>query len=286
LEEDTGLALLLPARGGVAQLSHRSAAFEADRWELLGPRLLHYVEALLGLDAGSAGVGDDTAKNSVSPCFFYHSTPRVPEPLVYAAELLCVLHGRKALVMVQYGTPTEAQHRHPLVRPLVRAMLAAAHAEPAAVDVGHSVLRYRKDSTLVLYRRRHAELARALRPEGQAQALHPVPYPNYDGPPEILHAEEHAQVYNSGWNGFVLGYPQDLVDSYCAAFHNGLTPAQKRSEGKRAQTDVEQFFRSRQLRRLTGAAADSDEAVPREALERLYEAVYKDTGSHNMEHWN
>jgi hypothetical protein len=285
LEEDTGLALLQGRGESDETLSYKENSYAVTAAEVLGPRILHYIEELLGLGPGSDGDGDGNAAGAdapVSPCFFYHSQPRVPEPLVYAAELLCVLHGEKALVMVQYDTPTEAQHRHPLVRSLVRATVAAAHAEASAVDVAHTVLRYRQDTTLVLYRAKHEALVAALMPEGQAQALHPVPYPNYNGPPDSLLAEEHAQVYNSGWNGFVLGYPQPLVDAYCTDFHNSLTVAQKRAEGKRAKRDVQAHFQSRALSRST----ELDESVPREALERLYEAVYKDTGSHGLDQWS
>lgn len=281
LHEDVGLLALMGDASDDAALLHRGHRYTVTAWETIGPRVLHYLEQLLGLQAPTPTA--PTADDDVSPCFFYHAAPRVPEPLIYAAEVLCVLHGKKALAMVQYVTPSDAQHRHPLVRPLVRAALTAAHALPA-VDVQQTILSYRRDSTLILYRTSHEALVQALRPQGQAQALHPVPYPDYhaierDDHTARLLAEQRAQVYNSAWNGYVLGYPLSLVDAYCEDFHNDLTVHEKRLEAERSRRDVRAFFRSHALQRITGVGHSAVEPIERTAMERIFAAVYKDVGA-------
>ena len=289
-DEDMGLAFLQGGGGGdeegkdevnMARLvsgSHR-ALFVVMQWAPLGSRILHHIESLLGLnDDDENSVTTKRINDNLSPCFFYHGNPLVPEPLVYVAEIMCVLHGKKAMVMVQYRTPSEAQHRHPLVRPLVRALLMASHMEGVGgVDMKHTVLTYRSDSTLVLFRQEHCRLITALRPEGHAQALHPVPYPDSSGPVDALYADEHAQIYNSWWNGYVLGYPEPQIESYCLDFHNSLSQSDKAAEAARAKRDVLAFFSENGLRRITGTDLHSGEAVGREAIDRIYERVYQET---------
>ena len=57
-------------------------------------------------------------------------------------------------------------------------------------------------------------------PQGKkAQALHPLPYPDDKTP----YPDWQEQIYNAWWNGYILGYPERFIDSYCETFHNGLT---------------------------------------------------------------
>ena len=66
----------------------------------------------------------------------------------------------------------------------------------------------------------------SLLPHHEAQALHPVPYPDESR----LLLDEREQIYNSAWNGFVLGYPGFFVESYCESFHNSLPLEEKRKQ--------------------------------------------------------
>ena len=57
-------------------------------------------------------------------------------------------------------------------------------------------------------------------PQGKkAQALHPLPYPDDKDP----YPDWQEQIYNAWWNGYIIGYPERFIDSYCETFHNGLT---------------------------------------------------------------
>ena len=42
----------------------------------------------------------------------------------------------------------------------------------------------------------------------QAQALHPLPYPDSEKP----EPDWRKQIYNAWWNGVILGYPEYFVD--------------------------------------------------------------------------
>lgn len=94
------------------------------------------------------------------------------------------------------------------------------------LDLDYEVFRYRNDETLIIYRSGKKYLAGHLLPHKQAQALHPVPYPD----DSRLLKDEREQIYNSAWNGFVLGYPGFFVESYCESFHNSLSLEEKRRQ--------------------------------------------------------
>jgi hypothetical protein len=244
--------------------------YHVDAWEVIGSALLSHIETLLGLNELATDIDAmGTVDNNISPCFFYHSKPSVPEPIVYAAELVCLLHGLKPVVMIQYDTPTEAQYRHPLVRSLVRAILGSS-------KVSHKVLTYRNDKTLLLFHPDHRELALSLMPFGQAQALHPVPYPNYNGPKDQLLKDEEGQVYNSAWNGYVLGYPQHMIDAYCDDFHNDLSIEHKRRITKEANKDVHEYFGNNGISRVTGLEENRAKPFTRDEINDIFEGTFID----------
>ena len=71
-----------------------------------------------------------------------------------------------------------------------------------------------------------------------SQALHPLPYPDSIDP----HKDWQAQIYNAWWNGYVLGYPEYFIDSYCESFHNGLSIDEKRNQIALAKRDVKKHI--------------------------------------------
>jgi len=225
---------------------------------------------------------------ALSSCFFYHAAVSLPQALIYAAEILCVLIGAKPAVMVQYTSPTELQHKFPLVAELSRGVATAATLLPdGAWDVGYAVDKYRADETLVVFRKQLSALHDALLPRGQAQALHPIPYPGIDQQaafgeeaaaagmysPVAVDAEavkavhkhrnsqrkpsEQAdtewawsrQIFFAWWNGYVLGYPEHFIDAYCESFHNGLDVEERRLWSSVAKRHVEAHFRHANLTR-------------------------------------
>jgi hypothetical protein len=109
---------------------------------------------------------------------------------------------------------------------LVRAITAAEIQLGSSLDLSHEVFRYRNDESLIIYRTGKKYLADNLLPRGQAQALHPVPYPD----DSRLQQDEREQIYNSAWNGLVLGYPGFFVETYCESFHNSLPLEEKRKQ--------------------------------------------------------
>ena len=229
-----------------------------------------------------------SGSQALSSCFFYHAAVSLPQALIYAAEILCVLVGAKPAVMVQYTSPTELQHKFPLVAELSRGVVTAATLLPdGAWDVGYSVDKYRADETLVIFRSQLSALHDALLPRGQAQALHPIPYPGIDQQaafgeeaaaagmysPRAVDAEavkavhKHRtsqrkpsqqsdtewawsrQIFFAWWNGYVLGYPEHFIDAYCESFHNGLDVEERRLWSSVARRHVEAHFRHANLTR-------------------------------------
>ena len=105
-------------------------------------------------------------------------------------------------------------------------------------DVEFRTFTYKKDESLVFYRRNRTYVVDSLVPFNISQALHPLPFPEIDN----LDADYKLQIYNAWWNGYVLGYPERFVNSYCEAFHNGLNIDSKRIEMKKAQNDAKSFM--------------------------------------------
>ena len=202
---------------------------------------------------------------------FYHSSVSIPAPLVYAAEIVCLLIGAKPVVMTQYDTPSERQWKAPLVRPLLRGLVALITLNESH-DLSMDVFRFGSDTTLVLFRESRRYLSEALLPAGQTQALHPVPYPNEAGDNEQLQKDYHDQVYNSAWNGHVLGYPRRFVDMYCADFHNPLPVSDKMGIARKARVELESNFDERNLT-LVEIRVGLDAPIDEHFMNLLYDSV-------------
>jgi hypothetical protein len=132
----------------------------------------------------------------------------MPKALLFAAELLCVLVGAKPVAMVQYGGNSVQQTRTPLVTRMLARIVDSVAAYPS-LDLAVQETRHGVDESLLIYRQSRSSTAFGLLPRGKAQALHIVPYLSED-------EEENGgilrqQVYNSFWNGYLLGYPEEDI---------------------------------------------------------------------------
>lgn len=174
----------------------------------------------------------------MSSCFMYHASVLIPDPLVYAAEILCLLIGSKPATMIQFTSSTDHQWKFPLVTELSQAIIYAKTFLGNKFDVDYRIHEYRESETLIFYRRSRSYLVDYLLPFNQSQALHPMPYPDSDNPTP----DWEEQIYNSWWNGYVLGYPGRFVDSYCESFHNGLEIEGKIFQINKAKHDVKKHF--------------------------------------------
>ena len=174
----------------------------------------------------------------LSSCFLYHAAIAMPAPFVYAAEIICVLIGSKPIVMIQVSSSSDHQCKFPLVTFLAHKIIESTKRYPE-FPLGYFKSSYRSDETLVIYNKRQAQHANMLLPYRQAQALHIVPYPegnptdHVDNDPVL-----RAQIYNSWWNGYLLGYPERFVDSYCRDFHSELSAFDKLQMMRSAKKDV------------------------------------------------
>jgi len=128
-----------------------------------------------------------------------------------------------------------------MVQELVRSIVSARQVAGASFAIGYEVFRYRSDETLILYRAHRHSLALSLLPMREAQALHPVPYPDNSAGADATkqQLDWRAQIYNSAFNGFVLGYPDYFVRSYCEDFHNSLDVWVKREQFRLAERDFQ-----------------------------------------------
>jgi hypothetical protein len=127
-----------------------------------------------------------------------------------------------------------------LVRELSRGIIAAKHLYGDSLDINYQVTRYRDDESLVIYRASRQYMADGLVPFNSSQALHPAPYPDAANP----RPDEKMQIYYAWWNGFLLGYPEYFVDSYCETFHNSLSLAERRVQMREAKQSVRQYLSS------------------------------------------
>jgi hypothetical protein len=88
-------------------------------------------------------------------------------------------------------------------------------------------------------------------PNNTAQALHIVPFPSEAGEGDNAKMDRvlREQIYNSWWNGYLLGYPIRFINSYLTGFHTKLGPGAIQEEMQRAQSDVgEHFAKNPQLK--------------------------------------
>jgi len=140
--------------------------------------------------------------------------------------------------MIQYTSSSDHQWKFPLVSELSQAIIHAKVFLGDKLDIDYRIHVYRESETLIFYRRHRSYLVDYLLPFNQSQALHPMPYPNDDNPK----SDWEKQIYNSWWNGYVLGYPSRFVDSYCESFHNGLNDEDKKIQIIKATKKVKKYF--------------------------------------------
>lgn len=137
-------------------------------------------------------------------------------------------------------SPSESQWKFPLVRELSQAIIASKNLLGDQLDVKYDVFKYNSDETLIIYRTNRTWVADTLVPYRQAQALHPLPYPDTSR----LFEDNKLQIFNSAWNGFTLGYPEYFVESYCETFHNSLDIVEKKRQAKDAKKKFDQHLAS------------------------------------------
>ena len=183
----------------------------------------------------------------LSSCFLYHAAIAMPKSLVYASELVCLIMGSKPVVMVQYTSNSDHQIKLPLVRELCVSLMTAIEANDVP-ELSYRINKYQSDETLIFYRKNREYLVDQLRPLGNAaQALHIAPYA--DPHDSSKHPKQYReQIYNSWWNGYLLGYPEHFIDSYCYDFRNEhISASEKREQVDMARTDVKAYFSNMNL---------------------------------------
>ena len=175
-------------------------------------------------------------------CFLYHAAIAMPKSLVYAAELLCLILGAKPVVMVQYTTESDHQYKLPLVRELSSTIVAAVELSKESSQLSYRIHKYKNEETIIFYRYKYEYLVDLLLPLNEAQALHIAPYA--DPEDSSKHQKQYEeQIYNSYWNGYLLGYPQHFVESYCLDFHNDrIDMDTKKKQVEKAKKDSIEHF--------------------------------------------
>lgn len=207
----------------------------------------------------------DKKLGGLSSCYLYHAAVSLPRSLVYAAEILCVLLGAKPLTMIQYESSSDMQWKFPLVNDLSSNIISFKALLGSEFEFDYRINIYKDAETLIIYRKTREYLVNSLIPFNQSQALHPMPYPNNDNPLP----DWKLQIYNAWWNGYVLGYPERFIDSYCQSFHNGLDLELKNIEIKNAKKDVKRFFKEIN-KKIVGINFDTDPSISEEYLKLLY----------------
>ena len=106
--------------------------------------------------------------------------------------------------------------------------------------------------TAIFYRSSRKQLLDLIVPNGTAQALHIVPFPSEAGEdPHRMDVVLRAQIYNSYWNGYLLGYPVRFIESYLLTFHTSLQQHAIVEEMRRAERDVSLYFKEhKELQRV------------------------------------
>jgi len=220
----------------------------------------------------------------LSSCFLYHGANALPDQLVYAAELVCFLKGYKPLAMVQMLSDSDSQLKFPFVRELVQAMILTADFHP---EVG---MRYQKNvdhennwETIVFYSECSISHAKALLPEGKAQAHHIYPIP--DTKPRNNKEIYMKQLEYSFFNGISLGYPERFIHVYC----EDLISASDMEAAKMSITDVEKAItlaRDRfdnsalQFMMVKKGACDQFDIEKTEPIKFLFEPLKADCTQH------
>jgi hypothetical protein len=98
--------------------------------------------------------------------------------------------------------------------------------------------------TLIVSRVKQCDMLRLILPNNTAQALHIVPFPSEAGEGDTARMDRvlREQIYNSWWNGYLLGYPVRFIDSYLRSFHTTLSAEAIQQEVERAKEAVRVYF--------------------------------------------
>lgn len=106
-----------------------------------------------------------------------------------------------------------------MVHELIRRILAISALHPNS-GVGYTINKYGNYETLLLWHRGSQHLAEGLMPVTTAQAFHIVPFPDGVNNEQIF----REQVKLSWYNGYLLGYPTQFIDTYCRDLQKSLDP--------------------------------------------------------------
>lgn len=175
------------------------------------------------------------------------------------------MHHQSSL-QIQYTSSADHQWKFPLVPELTRALVAGTRLLPAlSAALGVQLNTYQQSSpleTLIFYRTKQRPMLDLILPNNTAQALHIVPFPSEAGENDAakMDAVLREQIYNSWWNGYLLGYPARFIDSYLKSFHTNLGAGSIQQEILRAERDVRAHFEKHPLlqRGEIGLGSDSD----------------------------
>lgn len=149
-------------------------------------------------------------------------------------------------MQIQYTTTADHQWKFPLVLELTQSILAGRLLlDPlaSAIDVQYNTYQVTSE-TVIFYRTKQRPMLDLILPNNTAQALHIVPFPSEAGEGDAakMDAVLREQIYNSWWNGYLLGYPTRFIDSYLTSFHTKLSAGAIQEEVQRAQRDVRSHF--------------------------------------------
>ena len=95
-----------------------------------------------------------------------------------------------------------------------------------------------------------------------------MPYPDEKEP----RPDWQRQIYNAWWNGYILGYPERFIDSYCETFHNGLDVDEKMEQARKGKLAVKQYVAASQEAgqgRVEGIRMGADPPISEEAWRLL-----------------
>jgi hypothetical protein len=115
-------------------------------------------------------------------------------------------------------------------------------------DLDYHINTYHEDVTLIIFNKNQRRLAESLKPYKGAQALHIAPYPE-NSPGNVSENKRiyEQQVYNSWWNGLVLGYPQHVVEHYCLDLYVELSQEERLHQMALAKKEVYAFMEINKL---------------------------------------